>query len=380
MLMLSNFLLKNRLELINRCRGKVAERSSPKATTEELEHGIPLFLGQLIATLIVEQGGDSLVGMKLSGPSGGGAFATTEMQEEASIHGGELMKRGFTVEQVVHDYGDLCQAVTELAFERNEQIEVQEFRCLNRCLDNAIAKAVSGYNFQRDFTVAEEKAEAFNLRIGIFAHELRNWLNSATLAVSALKEGDLGLTGATGTVLDRALLGMRSLIDRSLADVRMNAELPSRNVIFALSDLVEELKLSGNLEARLRGCRLIVSPVEVRVALDADRDLLLSAIGNLLQNAFKFTRENTEVALRAYAVESRIFIDVEDHGEGLPLSQAEQMFQPFSQCGEDKSGLGLGLSIARRSVHANHGTLSMRNKPNHEGCIFTIELPSYQLG
>jgi signal transduction histidine kinase len=305
--MLHEFLSRNREELIGRCRAKVTQRTSPKPTAEELAQGVPLFLDQLIRTLSLEQRGDAVAGLKVSGPSGGGEFTDSEVEELASLHGGELMKRGFTVEQVVHDYGDLCQAVTDLAFERNEQIEVHEFRSLNRCLDNAIAKAVKGYNFQRDYVVAEENAQAFNVRIGFFAHELRNFLNTATLAISAIKDGDLGISGATGAVLDRALLGMRSLIDLSLAEVRMSAELPPRNVVFALSDLVQELKLSATLEAQLRGCMLIVSPVALGLALDADRDLLLSAVGNLLQNAFKFTRKGTEVALNAYCSVEMIF-------------------------------------------------------------------------
>ncbi len=110
--------------------------------------------------------------------------------------------------------------------------------------------------------------------------------------------------------------------------------------------------------------------------MDADRDLLFSALGNLLQNAFKFTRLGSEVTLHAHASGDRIFLDVEDHGPGLPEGEAEKMFLPFTQAGEDKSGLGLGLSIAKRSVEANEGTLRVRNKiAPDSGCVFTIDLP-----
>ena len=61
---------------------------------------------------------------------------------------------------------------------------------------------------------------------------------------------------------------------------------------------------------------------------------------------------------------------------GLPPGSAEKMFTPFTQHGEDRSGLGLGLFIARRSVEADAGTLSVRDMPG-TGCVFTISLPRY---
>ena len=87
-------------------------------TTAELTHGIPLFLDQLIKTLEVEQTSDPMRSRKVSGPAGGGTPVLSEMGAAAALHGRELMQHGFTVDQVVHDYGDLCQAITDLAFER----------------------------------------------------------------------------------------------------------------------------------------------------------------------------------------------------------------------------------------------------------------------
>lgn len=381
--MLHEFLTAHRSELIDRCREKVSKRTSPEATADELDHGVPFFLDQLIKTLQVEQTADPMQSRKVSGASGGGKPALSELSVMASRHGGELMRRGFTVEQVVHDYGDLCQAVTDLAFEKDEPVEVDEFRTLNRCLDNAIAMAVTEFNYQRDFAVAEKQVQALNVQIGFFAHELRNYLNTATLALFAIKDGRLGITGATGTVLERSLVGMRTLVDRSLTDVRMTAGLPLRNELFSLAGMINEVGMSGNLESRVKGCPLVVSAVPPTLAVDADRDLLLSAVGNLLQNAFKFTLPGTEVLLNAYALGDRILIDVEDHGPGLPEGDAERMFEPFTQGGEDKSGMGLGLSISRRSVEANGGILSARNKAHFgstpTGCVFTIDLPRHTI-
>lgn len=375
--MLHEFLTANRLDLIERCRLKVTKRLAPKVTDTELTHGIPAFLDQLIKTLRVEQTSDPLRSRKVSGPAGGGPVVS-EIGATAALHGRELSLQGFTVEQVVHDYGDLCQAITDLAFERSARIEIDEFRTLNRCLDNGIADAMTEYAFQRNSVEENNDAKALNERLGFLAHELRNHLHIATLAVTAIKAGNVGLTGATGAVLDRSLIEMRSLIDRSLADVRVAAGMPPRHQLVSLFDFVSDVKVSASLEAQSRGCLFTVTHIDSELALDVDREMLLSAVGNLLQNGFKFTKPHTEVSLSAYATADRIRIDVEDHCGGLPPGAAENVFVSFKQRGENRSGLGLGLSICRRSVEANNGVLRVRDIPG-SGCVFTIDLPRHIL-
>jgi K+-sensing histidine kinase KdpD len=381
--MLHRFLAENRAELIHRCREKVAARALPGAPKRELAHGITVFLEQLIKTLAVEQTAQPMRSREVSGPSGGGLPTLSEMGETAAAHGRELMQSGYTVEELVHDYGDLCQSITELALDCDVPFEMEEFRTLNRCLDNAIANAITEYAYQRDFVVADQHAGAFNVRLGHFAHELRNHLSTATLALMVIKTGNVGLTSATGSVLERSLVNLRSLIDRSLAEVRMNAGPLVQQQLFSLANFIGELKSAGDLEAGVRGCKLRVSDVDPVLAVDADRDLLFSAVGNLLQNAFKFTRPGSEVKLQAYAAADRILIDVKDQCGGLPPGDPESLFADFSQGdssqGErNRSGLGLGLAISRRSVEANHGLLSVRDRPGH-GCTFTIDLPRHSL-
>jgi signal transduction histidine kinase len=123
-------------------------------------------------------------------------------------------------------------------------------------------------------------------------------------------------------------------------------------------------------------CGFTVSPVEPGVMLRGDRDLLLAAVGSLLQNAFKFTRRSTEVLLKAYTQGDPIRIDIEDNCGGLPSGGLERMFLPYGQRRGDHTGVGLGLSISRRSVEANEGTLTVNDVPGC-GCIFTVDLPRY---
>lgn len=370
--MLHDFLTENRANLIDRCRLKVSQRPAPKASPAELEHGIPLFIDQLIRTLRMEQAPNPMLSRAVSGPSGGGE--PSEIGRAAAHHGRELLAQGFTVDQVVHDYGDLCQAITDLAYERAAPIAIDEFGTLNRCLDNAIAGAVTQFAHERDVLIADRDAQALNERLGFLAHELRNLINTATLAVTAIKAGNVGLAGATGAVLDRSLIGLRNLIDRSLADVRVAAGMPPRMKLISLTDFIAEVKISTSLEAQARGCQFRVAPVDPSLAVHADRELLSAAVGNLLQNACKYTQPGTEVCLHAHAAGERVLIEVEDHCGGLHEGDAERMLQPFTQVGTDRSGLGLGLSICQRSVEANNGVLRVRDVPG-TGCVFTIDLP-----
>ncbi|OXC79351.1 sensor histidine kinase [Caballeronia sordidicola] len=375
--MMHEFLANNRQALIERCRAKVAQRPARAATAQQLQNGVPLFLEQIIRTLRVEQTDEPMEGRKISGPSNGAA-TRSEVGATAAQHGRELLKLGFSVDQVVHDYGDLCQAITDLAYERDAPFEVDEFRTLNRCLDNAIADAVTEFSYQRDDALEEEHAREAKQQQGFFAQELRNLLSKAALAFAAVKTGNLNVNGATGSVLERSLTGLRDMIDQSLAEVRVAAGKPVQSQMFSVAEFIAEVKYAADLAAQVRGCVLTVSPVDGELAVSGDRDLLYSAVGNLLQNAFAFTHSHTEVTLNAYAVADRVLIDVTDHCGGLRAGDAEKMFLPFTLDSADKSGLRLGLSIARRGVESSDGALTVRNIPD-TGCVFTISLPRYAM-
>ena len=148
--------------------------------------------------------------------------------------------------------------------------------------------------------------------------------------------------------------------------------------MISVADLIADVKISASLEAQSRQCGFTVAAVDPTLAVDVDRDMICAAVGNVLQNAFKFTKHGTNVSLHAYAANDRILIDVADRCGGLPTGAAETLFLPFTQADENKSGLGLGLSICRRSVEANGGVLSVRDVPG-SGCIFTIALPRHSL-
>ena len=372
------FLLHNRDELIARCKAKVAERPKRAATPEQLANGVPLFLSQLTRTLEAEEDGESAQSILISGPAGGDVKALSEIGMSATAHGRQLLQLGYSVNQVVHDYGDLCQAITDLAVERDAPFSVDQFRTLNRCLDNAIADAVTEFVSQRDATVAVQHTADVAHKLGFLAHELRNSLQTATMAFTALESGKLSIAGSTGALLKRSLVALSALVTRSLVEVRAAAGEPQKHELLALSALVAQARDAASLEASSRGCDLVVMPVASSLAINGDRDRLLSALTNLLQNAFKFTQPHTEVTLNAYADGDQVIIDVKDNCGGLSAGTIETMFKPFTQRSTDRSGLGLGLSIARRNVEADGGTLTVHNRPGI-GCVLTMSLPRHAL-
>jgi signal transduction histidine kinase len=117
-----------------------------------------------------------------------------------------------------------------------------------------------------------------------------------------------------------------------------------------------------------------VRHVEDGARIKGDRQILASVVGNLLQNAFKFTRPGTTVTLRAGASAERVLIEIQDECGGLPGGNATELFRPFEQRNADRTGLGLGLAFSRWAVEANHGRIYARNLPD-KGCIFTVDLP-----
>jgi hypothetical protein len=192
-MLLHEFIATNREEIITRTREKVAVRATPRSALDELNHGVPLFLSQIVETL------------RLSGDDGAA-------KGESAC---------FAVGQVAHGYGDVCQAVTELAEEKKARIAIEEFHTFNQCLDQAIGRAVTEYVRQHELTIDGAGTE----RLRNLSEELRNILSGALLAFDILERGNVSVCSATGTMLGRSLIRLRDIVDRSLAaeDRRMLA-------------------------------------------------------------------------------------------------------------------------------------------------------------
>lgn len=354
--MLYEFVTTYRDAIIDRAREKLTARPWQAASAEELENGVPLFLTQLSEKLRAESTGT---------PHARGAIGST-----ATLHGRDLLALGFTVSQVVHDYGDICQAITELAVAQNAPITTEEFRILNACLDTAIAEAVT----EHARITAESRSNEELERSGQLAHETRDLLNTAILAYQTLKLGTVAINGNTGALLGRSLMGLRDLVDSTLSEIRIAANLQRCERVL-VTPFLGDLAVAGRLHAESRGLQFAVELGDAAWAVTADPQLLASAVTNLLNNAFKFTPAGGRVVLRARTNnQGHLLIEVEDECGGIPDSVGDP-FQAFGERrGTDRTGLGLGLSIAREAVRAHGGEIDFHNV-HGKACVFTIDLP-----
>ena len=213
--MLHEFISANREELIRRCKEKVAERFKPARVPPAIDHGVPLFLQQLVEMLRSEQ----LSAVGSGSVKSKAILSSSEIARAAAIHGADLLHQGFTIDQVVHEYGDVCQSVTELAVEVDAHISTDEFRTLNRCLDDAIADAVRSWGLSRQIVI-NDRAIRLQARLDAFENEHRRLIDMALRAFAAIRTGNVGLTGSTGALLHHAITELQRLAQLALSELR----------------------------------------------------------------------------------------------------------------------------------------------------------------
>ncbi len=297
--MLHDLVAANRDAILVRTRLRGASRASPTASATELTNGIPAFFDLLVDALRLARSSE--------------VIDHEHILESACRHSHDLLRRGLPIAQVVNDYGDVVQAIVELAVERVAPISGGEFRTLNLCLDEAIAAGVTEYARQRERSIVEEAAE----RLGILAHTLRNKVSAAIISFEVIKSGRGVAGGSVGLVHSRSLVSMGDLIDRALAPVRPNVRIDHCERI-SVAELIAEVEIAASMRARARGLDLAVASLDPAVTVEGDRQVLATTVSSLLQDAFNFARSQGKVSLRARATADRVLIEVGDEGGGLP--------------------------------------------------------------
>ena len=360
--MLHHLLAENRETILALCAEKLSPGGTTRSNSEELEIGLPIFYDELIEVLRADETMSAQVVDQVS---------NSVHRESAVRCGRESLRRGYTISQVVHGYGALCQVITKYAGEQSGfVINAREFNRLNFCLDIAIAEAVTEFSRGQAMDTAQEEVR----RLGFLAHELRNALNNAYTAHQMIRQGVVGFSGSTSQVLESALIRLKNIIDRSLSEVRLLGKSFVERKTYRVIDIVGEVEITAKLEAAAKSINLHID-VSRELEIMVDSHLVVSALSNLVQNAIKFTKHNGNVWIRARAAADRVLIEIEDECGGLPEGKIDQLFKPFTQKGSDRTGVGLGLSISRRAIMSNHGQVTVDDKPGC-GCVFTNDLPS----
>lgn len=354
--MLHEFLTQERSTILAEAKRNAAKTQGARITSSAQQEGWGIFYDELIGLLKRNQP------FEIHGEKG---LHTVEAEKQ----GKEYLRLGYTVSEVVHSYGVICQAITSLATTLGFTITAREFQQLNLSLDTAIAESVSA--FGQLGTENVDRAEV--RRLGFLAHELRNCLQSASISLEMIESGLVGIKSGTGNMLQNSLTKMAKLIDTALTEVRLRAEPKNYFQRTRVFELLSEVGVTAGFDARSRDITLKMHGFS-NLEVDVDRQLFVSALANLVQNALKFSHPGGSVQVRARAENHRILIEVEDECGGLPEGRPEELFDAGVQRGEDRSGMGLGLAISRQAIERNNGTIHIKNLPG-KGCIFTIDLP-----
>jgi hypothetical protein len=343
--MLADLVRQRREEVLAFARQRLTELM-PEHTVQQAQEELPSLLDHLL--------------VDLSGPAD---QKDPKGAEVATEHGRRRQRLGVEIQFVVHDFGVLCDAIAIIAGRAGARIDAADWLRLNRSLDLGIATAISGYEERRQMQERQSTA----VEIGGVAHELRNALAAASTAFEAIKRGRVGGASRTSEIVTRNLSRAALLTSDLLLGSRLQAGRGLAPSAVPLRPLIDEVV--GGISTPGGPPFRIEAGADLEIV--ADRDLLTSALTNLVQNAAKFTPPGGKVTVRARRNDQATIVEVEDECGGLPPGSTEALFAPFEQRGSNRTGAGLGLSIVHKIMLAHHGSVRVRDLPGH-GCAFEL--------
>lgn len=219
--------------------------------------------------------------------------------------------------------------------------------------------------------------------IAVLAHELRNPLAPIRTAAALLRGGsvDPALLERCRDVIDRQATHMARLVDDLLDVSRVSrGELRLQRAPACLSAIVADAVELAQESLHQQRQHLVVEGLSEPPTLDVDAARLAQVLGNLLQNAAKYSPCESTVRLAVGRDGESVVIAVQDEGVGIPSSQLERVFDLFAQTDNARSmrkgGLGIGLALARRLVELHGGTIAARSAGPGRGSTFEVRLPA----
>ena len=301
----------------------------------------------------------------------GTAHGVSRAARVAREHGRQRFELGYDLASTIREYGLLRDVLFEIAEDLGGTApDPREVRAMAKCIFEVVAECATRYATARDEAILRQSEQ----HVAFLAHELRNAVAAAHLAVAVLREtGTIDPSSRVGGALVRSLGTMRELIDSALVTYQLRGGRSAAAVRVELapflSTIVRDASIEG--EAKRVGVELVVPDC---LAIDIDAKLIASAVSNLVRNAIKFSRADGAVRVEVKERDEAVVIEVEDSCGGLPLGAVEKLFDPFVQAGADRSGFGLGLAIAKQAVDAHGGALRVHDLPG-KGCVFVMDLP-----
>jgi signal transduction histidine kinase len=355
----SRLLAERRAEILDRWTHRIGREHEDKELSRgELWDHLPSFFDEVLAVLRTEEGSK--------------AEAAAVNGTAASVaHGTQRLRVGFDLVEVLREYEILTDCILDEVEAVGGSISTRAFRRVQGLINAGRAQAISAYIDRRD----SEMSRTHSQHVAFIAHELRSPLMTASLALTALRKNEREQDQWALGILSRNLNALRDLIDQVLTTDRLSGQIQLKRESFDLRALLEQVVAEARLAAQQRHVEMALQAPEALV-FSGDQRLLRSAIGNVLGNAVKFTHEGSAITVRAGRHEDGITIEVEDGCGGLPQGNVTQLFEPFVQRGEDRTGFGLGLAIVKQALEAHGGQVSVRNLAG-KGCVFVLELPDF---
>lgn len=221
-----------------------------------------------------------------------------------------------------------------------------------------------------DFQAERVQRERSQYLAGL-AHQLRNPITTLRLVVQRLDRGDAVLDTRMLERLRRTVGRLGRLTDGVLRLERfLPDELPVRPELLSPAQMIDQLIGDYEYTAHQKGLRLDVSSNR-SLRMEADADLLTDALGNLIENAIKYT-EKGFVRVTLDEENGWIVFRIEDSGPGIGEERRKALFQPV-QPGKP-GGVGLGLTIAHRAAVAQGGSIEVQSEEG-KGSTFVLRLP-----
>lgn len=219
--------------------------------------------------------------------------------------------------------------------------------------------------------------------IRVASHDLRNPLQLASGFFHVLLEELPPLTDMQANLAQRIthhLKTMEHLIDELLELERIEVSGEPREELLDMAQLVQQAASEYRWQAEMKGLRFRTEVAQDTSPVRGNHRMLLQAIGNLLDNAIKYTPEGGTITLRLREENGEVILTVKDTGVGIPMEALPRVFEHFYRARqpgtEHISGTGLGLSLVQSIVREHHGRVWVESEgvPG-KGSLFGIALP-----
>ncbi len=229
-----------------------------------------------------------------------------------------------------------------------------------------------------------EASRRKNEFLALLAHELRNPLAPIRSAVQLMRlTNDPETIRLSTGIIERQVDQMVRLVDDLLDVSRISrGKIELRKERVDLGSVMEQAVEDTQPMVASMGHTLSVSMPTVPIVLFADRSRLIQVLGNLLNNACKFTDRGGRITLSANVVGDEAVITVRDNGIGITPEQSTQVFDMFVQADtsieRSVSGLGIGLALVKNLVEMHEGTVSVASDGLGQGSTFELRLALMQ--